>query len=75
MSVSRRTAGTLSLDRVTVDCDGMPRGRFLAVELEWLGPRPAGATAIEEALLATPGLRPEPSTKLERALALLGGSR
>ena len=75
VSASGRKLGTLSLDRVTVDCDGMPRGRFLAVELEWLGRRPAGAAAIEEALLATPGLRPEPSTKLERALALLGGSR
>jgi inorganic triphosphatase YgiF len=51
----------------------MPRGRFLAVELEWRGRRPAAAGRIEQALLATNGLRPEPSRKLERALAMLGG--
>ncbi|HET7142011.1 MAG TPA: CYTH domain-containing protein [Candidatus Limnocylindria bacterium] len=73
VSLRGREVATLSLDRVSVVCDGMPRGRFLAVELEWRGRRPAAAGRIEQALLATTGLRPEPSSKLERALAMLGG--
>jgi inorganic triphosphatase YgiF len=62
---------TLSLDRVLVERGDMPHGRLLAVELEWHVPRGEDAAAIEEVLLATPGLRPEPSSKLELALAML----
>ena len=74
VSLGGRDVAVLSLDRVTVECDGVPRGRFLAVELEWRGRRPRAAAEIEAALQETVGLRDEPSSKLERALAMLGGA-
>jgi inorganic triphosphatase YgiF len=63
--------GVLSLDRVRVLRDGTQRGEFAVVELELA----AGADERElalmaDALRATPGLQPEPRTKLERALEL-----
>jgi inorganic triphosphatase YgiF len=73
-SVEDRQVGTLSLDRVQVEQEGVERGGFLAVELELddsaldAGFDPA---PLVGALLGTPGLAAEPHTKLERALALL----
>jgi inorganic triphosphatase YgiF len=74
VSLDGREVATLSLDRVMIERDGVPQGRFLAVELEWHHRRGSAGKAVEAALLATPGLRPEPSSKLERALAVLGGA-
>lgn len=74
-SIDGRGVGTLSLDWVRVEQDGIERGDFLAVELE-LDDAALGAgfdpVSLAGALLATPGLVQEPHTKLERALALLG---
>lgn len=73
-SVEGGRVGTLSLDRVQVEQEGVERGGFLAVELELddaaldTGFDPA---PLVDALLATRGLVAEPHTKLERALALL----
>ncbi len=67
-----RTVGTLSLDRVEVRLDDQPVGSFDAVELE-LG-RDVAEVELRPfiaALAAVPGLRPEPATKLERAVELL----
>lgn len=67
--------GLLTLDRVRVEQHGRRRGSFLAVELELdpaaleRGVQPADLGA---ALMTVPGLREEPHTKLERALAMLG---
>jgi inorganic triphosphatase YgiF len=67
--------GLLTLDRVQVEQHGRRRGSFLAVELE-LDPsaleRGLQPTDLAAALLAVPGLREEPHTKLERALGVLG---
>ena len=68
--------GTLTLDTVDVRHEGEDRGRIHVVELELTSGtedehviRPLAA-----ALEATPGLSPEPRTKLERALALIAGT-
>jgi inorganic triphosphatase YgiF len=68
--------GTLSLDAVTVERDGAELGRLRVVEVEL--PRGIDRGALEPlaaALGEVPGLAPEPLSKLERALGLLGGTR
>ncbi len=71
--VDGATIGTLSLDRVEVRRDDIPAGSACVVELEL---RPEShedsLAALEAALRAIDGLTPDPSTKLERALAILG---
>jgi inorganic triphosphatase YgiF len=66
---------TLSLDRVEVEVNGAPLGGFAVAELEVA---PGGAEAwldeVAASLLARPGLEPEPSSKLERALELARGA-
>ncbi len=70
--VAGRRIGTLSLDRVAVTgADGTEAGSFRAVELELAG-SDSDPAPIFESLRAHPGLVPDPQTKLERALALLG---
>jgi inorganic triphosphatase YgiF len=67
-------SGTLSLDDVRVTRDGVERGHFRVVELELdVGALRDGLdlAPLLSALEAIPGLRVEPRTKLERALALL----
>jgi inorganic triphosphatase YgiF len=74
-SIDEVRVGTLSLDRVQVERDGVERGRFLAVELELDDAalaRGFDPTMVVNALLATRGLAQEAQTKLERALAILG---
>ena len=65
---------TLSLDRVSVERDGIEHGALLVVELEMDDQalqRGVDPASMAQALLAIPGLAAEPRTKLERALALL----
>jgi inorganic triphosphatase YgiF len=73
-AIEGKRVGTMSLDRVQVEQDGVERGAFVAVELELdeaaLGPEFDPAPLVD-ALLATRGVAQEPQTKLERALALL----
>ena len=77
VTVGGEVVGTLSLDRARVIHQGTEAGRLLVVELEML---PAALEAgldvepLATALGAIPGLRPDPSSKLEHALALLPGS-
>jgi inorganic triphosphatase YgiF len=66
--------GTLSLDRVEVEQDGVQRGAFVAMELELDDAALGGGfdpAPLVAAMLATRGAAHEPHTKLERALALL----
>jgi inorganic triphosphatase YgiF len=64
--------GILSLDRVWVLRRERSVGAFQVVELELTGKVAASVVdALATALRATPGLRPEPGSKLELALALL----
>jgi inorganic triphosphatase YgiF len=68
-------AGTLSLDRARVLKDGSERGWLLVVELE-LDARALDA-GLEPAVLAAAlaeveGLAPDPASKLERALEMVG---
>lgn len=68
--------GTLSLDRVEVLAHGTGRGRLRVVELELepaLDAARQAALAVDllDALLAC-GLRPDPASKLELALDLVG---
>lgn len=68
--------GTLTLDVVGVEADGTPRGTLHAVELELLTPTPRHQEVLDELaveLRAVAGLRPDRRTKLEHALALIGG--
>ena len=76
VSVDGALVGELSLDRVGVLHDGIQIGRMTVVELE-LDP---GALArgfdhapLSLALSAVDGLVADPSSKLERALAMLSG--
>jgi inorganic triphosphatase YgiF len=65
--------GTLSLDRVRFLHEGHRLGSLRVVELELRGPVPAATVAaLERSLAAVEGLAPDPLTKLEHALALLG---
>jgi inorganic triphosphatase YgiF len=75
--VDGATIGTLSLDAVRLLVEGRERGGFEIVELEL---REAGGggeehlSALATALAATPGLRPEPRTKLELAVGRIASS-
>jgi inorganic triphosphatase YgiF len=74
VAIGGEEVGTLSLDRVQVEQDGVAHGSFAVVELELAGAGMGGGFEpgpLADALLATPGLVQEPHTKLERALALL----
>ncbi len=74
VSIGGRQIGTLSLDEVTVERDGHQAAAFHVVELELLDDEFAGRAALDDlaaALGETPGLSPEPCTKLEHALDLL----
>ena len=74
VSVQGTRIGGLSLDRVRVMHDGREIGRMSIVELE-LDPSAVAHgldhAPLAEALSAFDGLLPDPSTKLERALAML----
>jgi hypothetical protein len=70
-----RRAGLLSLDHVRVLHDGDEVGILRVVELELAADARAGAPdpeLLDRALSAIPGLTPEPASKLERALAMIG---
>jgi inorganic triphosphatase YgiF len=74
VSIDGERVGTLSLDRVRVERDGIEHGALLVVELEMDDralERGVDPASMGQALLAIPGLIAEPHTKLERALALL----
>lgn len=69
-------AGTLSLDRVTVVHRGEPVGQLFVVELELAGDAVGNArltAQLSGALASVGGLEPDPSSKLEHALALIAG--
>lgn len=69
-----RQVGLLSLDESTVLQDGAPRGTLFMVELELEIDQPLDeplAAELDAALAAVPGIRADPLTKLEHALALL----
>jgi inorganic triphosphatase YgiF len=73
-SIRGQRIGTLSLDRVQVEHEGIEGGKFLAVELELDDAALADGfdpAPLVDAVLAIPGLTAEPHTKLQRALALL----
>lgn len=65
---------TLSLDRVEVLAGGALVGRLRTVELELGDPPPDAAwlDGVARGLLAVSGLSPEPASKLELALGMLG---
>lgn len=66
-----RLTGVLSLDRVRVVHENVNLGSLFAVELELRGGAPeADLRPLADALCAIDGLLPDPSTKLERALAM-----
>jgi inorganic triphosphatase YgiF len=65
-----RSAGVLSLDAVTVLHRAVVLGHFWSVELEAHDPT-LDLDALGTALAAVEGLRPDPLSKLEHALALL----
>ncbi|MDH4334550.1 MAG: hypothetical protein OEW24_04725, partial [Chloroflexota bacterium] len=67
--------GLMSLDEVTVLHDGAARGALLMVELELRAdemPDPRLVAELDAALAAVVGLWPDPHTKLEHALTMLG---
>jgi inorganic triphosphatase YgiF len=69
-------AGILSLDRVTVIHRGERVGRLFVVELELTGAAVGDAgliTRLSAALASVSGLAPDASSKLEHAIALIGG--
>jgi inorganic triphosphatase YgiF len=70
-----RRVGLLSLDRAQVLHDGRALGEMRVVELE-LDPTALATgldpASLERALEAVDGLTPDPASKLERALALIG---
>lgn len=76
VTVGAGRLGTLSLDAVTVRNGELDAGTLFALELELDGD--AGAWAREPlaelaaVLAARPGLEPDPLTKLEHALAMIG---
>lgn len=67
------SAALLTLDEVTIEAGGATIGELRVVELERApGAAPEPFEAIVRALAAIDGLVPDPGTKLEHALALLG---
>jgi inorganic triphosphatase YgiF len=73
--VDGRRVALLSLDRVSVERRGARLGELRVVEVEVVGEAAPGAwlRQVADALAARPGLRPEPMSKLERALELAEG--
>lgn len=74
VSLAGRPAGTLSLDRVRMLHDGLEIGRLAVVELELEAGALEGGVdpaPLASALTAVPGLVADPTSKFERALALL----
>ncbi|MBA3689156.1 MAG: CYTH domain-containing protein [Chloroflexi bacterium] len=74
VSVDGSRIGELSLDRVRVVHEGIEIGRMAVVELELDADALAAGldhAPLSVALSAVDGLAPDPSTKLERALAML----
>lgn len=70
-----RRVAVLSLDRVWVEQDGRPLGEMRIVELELeAGIDPALSHSVMAALREREGLRPEPASKLERALEMARGA-
>jgi inorganic triphosphatase YgiF len=72
-----RRAGILSLDRVTVMAGSVAVGLLHVVELELdpsSGPGAREADHLWQALERIDGLRPDPMTKIQHALALIGAS-
>ena len=72
--IDGRAFGTLTLDEVTVVHESVDLGRLFAVELEIASDTPRAARHLESlaaALAQRPGLEPDPSSKLEHALALI----
>lgn len=68
-----RVVATLSLDEVRAVAPGAELGTFAVVEVELVAGDDRDEGALRElaaALAARPGLRPDPQTKLERALEL-----
>jgi inorganic triphosphatase YgiF len=76
--IEGRRVGLLSLDRARVLHTGAEVGILLVVELE-LAPEALASgldpSPLDRALAALPGLHPDPASKLERALALVGEER
>ena len=73
--VDGEQVATLSLDVVDVHAGGASLGRFLVVELELaseLALAPDRFEALARTLAARPGLRPDPRSKLEHAVEMLG---
>ncbi len=70
--VGDRHIGTLTLDAVAAEREGRPLGELHVVELEIRaeGGVEADLAPLAEILAREPGLKPEPLTKLELALAL-----
>jgi inorganic triphosphatase YgiF len=75
VTIDAKRVGTLTLDTVDVEREGANRGRFHVVELELTtGTEDESVLRpLAAALDATPGLTPEPRTKLERALETMPG--
>jgi inorganic triphosphatase YgiF len=73
--VGQERIGTLSLDEVVVERAGRELGRMRIVELELTtGLDPAVGRPLMDALRARDDLRPEPASKLERALEMARGA-
>ncbi len=73
-----RRAGILSLDRVRVVANEVAAGLLHVVELEFdpaSTPAARDAEHLAQALERIDGLRPDPMTKIQHALALIGRSR
>jgi inorganic triphosphatase YgiF len=78
VQLARRHCGLLSLDRSQIWRGSAQIGALLTVELE-VEPaaleRGVDVAPLARALSLHPGLRPDPATKLEHALRLLGAQR
>ena len=76
VEVGGERIGLLSLDRVEVVHASARLGHLLVVELELAPGTPsARANAAVQALQAIPGLHPDPHSKLEHALEMIGDTR
>ena len=74
VTVAGQPVGTLSLDRVRVVRGETELGRLLVVELEFAPEAVVEADALASALDQVAGLRPDPMSKFERAVAMLPGA-
>ncbi len=74
VEIGVRRVGILSLDDVAVELAGRELGRMRVVELELeAGSDPRAIEPVVAALRERDGLRPEPASKLERALEMARG--